>query len=212
MVTRLDRDVGRVLSRLSELGLDENTLVIFTSDNGAHAEDGKDNPFFRASGPLRGIKRDLYEGGVRVPFLARWPGRVAAGRTSDHIAAFWDFLPTAAELAGAPAPASAIDGISYLPDLLGRGDQREHEFLYWELLIRAQGRQAAREGNWKAVRYGLDAPIELYDLQADLGESVNLAAREPGRVDHFAELFATARADSEVFPLRLPPGVKNSSN
>ncbi|HTO02099.1 MAG TPA: sulfatase-like hydrolase/transferase, partial [Opitutus sp.] len=212
MVTRLDRDVGRLLAKLKELGLEDDTLVIFTSDNGAHEEDEKDNAFFKASGPLRGIKRDMYEGGMRVPFLARWPGRIAAGRTTGHVAAFWDFLPTAAELAGVPVPPSAGDGLSYLPDLLGKDGQRQHGHLYWELLIKAQGRQAARVGDWKAVRYGQDAPIELYNVQADPGETTNEASREPGRVAQFTQLFHEARTDSPDFPLRLPAGVNNSNN
>jgi arylsulfatase A-like enzyme len=203
MVHRLDRDVGRVLDRLAELGLARDTLVLFTSDNGAHQEDGKDNAFFRASGPFRGIKRDLTEGGIRVPFFARWPARIPAGATSDHVLAFWDFPATAVELAGQPRPADLpAESVSFAPTLLGRpADQRTHDFLYWEILIKNQARQAVREGNWKLVRYGLDRPAELYDLAADPGETTDLAARQPAVAARLLARLAAARTENPDFPL-----------
>lgn len=179
MVTELDADVGKILDLLRERGLAEDTLVIFTSDNGPHREGGADPDFFDSNGPFRGIKRDLYEGGIRVPFLAWWPGTVAPGVT-DHASAFWDFLPTACELAGLPIP-TGLDGISYAPTLLGR-EQRAHQFLYWEFHERGAA-QAIRMGKWKGVRTQLkknpQAPLELYDLEADPGETTNLAEEHP---------------------------------
>jgi arylsulfatase A len=180
MVTQLDADVGKLIDLLREKGLAENTLVIFTSDNGPHQEGGADPEFFDSSGPFRGIKRDLYEGGIRVPHIAWWPGTVQPG-VSDHASAMWDFLPTATELAGLPLP-TGLDGISYAPTLLGTSKQAAHDFLYWEFHERGAA-QAVRAGNWKAVRTKLaanpDAPVELYDLDADPGESTDLAAEHP---------------------------------
>lgn len=177
MVTRLDRDVGLVLDRLRELGLDRNTLVLFSSDNGPHSAGGNDPTFFRSSGPLRGRKRDLYEGGIRVPMIAWWPGTVEPGRISDHPSTHWDFLPTAAELAGTAAPPRG-DGLSYLPTLLGR-DQPAAPHLYWEFYEGVPA-QAVRMGRWKALRQpAFTGAIELYDLERDLGEQRDVAARHP---------------------------------
>lgn len=176
MISRMDRDVGRLLKKLEQVGLDRNTLVIFTSDNGAHREGGADPAFFGGSGPLRGIKRDLYEGGIRVPFIARWPGKIKPGSTSDHVSASWDFLPTCAELAGAGAT-EGIDGLSMAPTLLGQPSRQEkHESLYWEF----KEKQAVRMGDWKAVRIGgEDGRLELYDLKSDIGEQQDLSKRHP---------------------------------
>ncbi len=179
MVTRLDSDIGKIFALLKELDLDEDTIVFFGSDNGTHKEGGHDPAYFDSNGPLRGIKRDLYDGGIRTPFIVRWPGKIQAGSTNDHVSAFWDFLPTAAELSGGAAP-GGIDGISYLPSMLGRMDQqRRHEYLYWEM----GNKQAARKGKWKAVHYEFnkhpDGPIELFDLDKDIGETTDLAARFP---------------------------------
>jgi arylsulfatase A-like enzyme len=204
MITRMDASVGKVLDTLKELKVDENTLILFTSDNGPHTEGKHDPEFFDGNGPLRGIKRDLYEGGIRVPFLARWPGKIKPGSTTDHIAAFWDFLPTAAELVQA-APPPGTDGISYLPTLLGQADkQKKHDHLYWEFQERG-GKVAVRFGNWKAVRVDVsqnaDAPIELYDLSKDLGEKHNVAAENPEVVKKAAELLRANHQPSEMFPL-----------
>ncbi|OAM88173.1 arylsulfatase [Termitidicoccus mucosus] len=200
MMMRLDRDVGLIMDRLKERGLDESTLVVFTSDNGPHAEGGKDNTFFHSSGGLRGIKRDMYEGGIREPFAIRWPGHIRAGSTSDHPAAFWDFMPTVFEILGEPVPAD-IDGISYAPTLLGRAEsQKKHDYLYWEL----EGRQAILQNNWKAVRNGMKAGIELYDLSRDPSERSNLSSQNPGKVEYFERLMASARVNSTAFPLGQP--------
>ncbi len=195
MVTRMDRDVGRLLDLIKELKLDEDTVVFFTSDNGPHREGGRDPAFFKSSGPLRGIKRDLYEGGIRMPMIARWPGRIRPGTVSDAIWAHWDLLPTAAEIAGAPV-SEGLDGISFVPTLLGRPPQKSHEFLYWEFHEKGFD-QAVRMGDWKAVRNGLDAPLELYNLAMDLGEKTNVAADHPDVVAKVEAYLKTARSESE---------------
>ncbi len=204
MITRMDRDLGRLLRVLREQNLTRDTLVIFTSDNGPHREGGSDPAFFGASGPLRGIKRDLYEGGIRVPMIAAWPGVIEPGRTSDLPWAFWDFLPTAAEAAGAPAP-DGLDGVSVLPELLGRRQEHPPPYQYWEFHERGFS-QAVRLGHWKAVRPGLDAPIELYDLRSDLGETTDLAAAKPDLAASLGRLMDDARTDSPDFPVRRRQG------
>jgi arylsulfatase A-like enzyme len=199
MITRMDRDVGRLMALLKKLGIDDNTVVFFTSDNGPHREGGADPDFFDSNGPLRGIKRDLYEGGIRVPMIARWPKRIKTGANSDQVWAHWDFLPTAAEIAGVKPPAS-LDGISMLNALLGRR-QRSHEFLYWEFHERGFS-QAVRMGDWKAVRNGQDSPLELYDLKNDLGEQNNVAVKHPEVVKKIEDYLKTARTESELWPTR----------
>jgi len=196
MISRMDADVGRLLAKLDELGIDERTLVLFTSDNGPHREGGNNPDFNNSNGPLRGIKRDLYEGGIRVPLVARWPGHIEPGTQTGHASAFWDFLPTACDLVGIEAP-NSIDGVSYLPTLLGKEDQAAHDYLYWEF-----GRkQAVRQGDWKAVRQSPDGKIELYNLAADLGETKNVAAEQPAIVAKMAALMKAAHVESELFPL-----------
>jgi arylsulfatase A-like enzyme len=182
MISRMDADIGRLLALLANLGIDGRTIVFFSSDNGPHGGGGVEPEFNDSNGPLRGMKRDLYEGGIRVPLLVRWPGRVPAGSTSDHVGFFGDILPTAAELAGAPAPAG-LDGISLVPELTGRSErQRQHEFLYWEFHEGAGGAQALRQGDWKAVRKpAFTGPLELYDLATDVGESRDVAAEQPAQ-------------------------------
>ncbi len=201
MISRLDRDVGRILQELRDLNLAGNTLVIFTSDNGPHSADGHDPTYFNSSGGLRGKKRDLYEGGIRVPFIAWWPGTIMAGSESGHVSAFWDFLPTAAELAGVPAPAG-LDGISYVPTLLGEGTQAAHEYLYWEFYERG-GKQAVLKDNWKGVRLGVhanpDAPLELYDLSVDERETRNVADQHPDIVLELESLMEAAHVPSSVY-------------
>jgi len=196
MITRMDKDVGRIMSQLKELGLDGKTLVIFSSDNGPTFNGGSDSAFFESAGPLRGLKGTVYEGGIRVPFIARWPGKIKQGTTSEQISAFWDFLPTCAELIGADVP-NDIDGISILPTLLGRPEgQKRHKYLYWELA----GQQAVRMGDWKAVRTRPNSKIELYNLKTDIGEQREVAGRNPQIVKEIAEIFKTARTESDVFP------------
>ena len=198
MIERLDRDVGRIIDKLRERGIDGNTIVFFTSDNGPHREGGHDPDFFQSRGPLRGIKRDLYEGGIRVPTLARWPGTIKPGRVSDQVWAFWDVLPTLAELGGAAAPRDT-DGISMVPALLGK-TQKQHEYLYWEFHERGF-RQAIRMGDWKGIRLAKGAEIELYDLAKDLGEENNIAGKHPDIVRKIEQLMKTARTESKEFPL-----------
>ncbi len=199
MITRMDGDVGRILDKLKETGRDNDTLILFSSDNGPHKEGGHDPEFFGSRGPLRGIKRDLYEGGIRVPAIARWPGRVKPGRVSDHPWAFWDFLPTCAALAGVAAP-DGLDGMSIVNELDGR-PQIRHEYFYWEFHERGF-HQAVRWGDWKGVRLGPGRPVELYNLAEDLGEQTDVAARNPGVVKRIEEILASARTDSEYWPGR----------
>jgi arylsulfatase A-like enzyme len=201
MITRMDRDVGRLFAKLKELGIDGQTLVFFSSDNGPHKEGGGDPAFFHSSGPLQGFKRSLHDGGIRVPGIARWPGKIKAGATSDLPCYFADFLPTACELAGTQAPAG-IDGISIVPTLLGEGQQQEHDFMYWEFHEGASSQQAVRMGHWKAVRAAPGAPIQLYDLRTDLAEAHDLAADHPEVVARIAEYLKTARTGSADWPLR----------
>ena len=197
MVTRMDKDVGRIMTLLKELGLDDNTLVIFTSDNGPTFNGGSDSAFFESAKPLRGLKGSVYEGGIRVPYIVRWPGRIKVAATNNHISAFWDFLPTCCELIGQNPPED-IDGISMLPTLLGRDkQQKKHEYLYWEL----RGQQAVRMGKWKALRLKPGRKIQLYDLGSDIAESKDLADEHPEIVAEMAEIFRTGRTESEVFPL-----------
>ncbi|MGB0581928.1 MAG: arylsulfatase [Limisphaerales bacterium] len=182
MIHRVDRDMGRLFKLLKELKIDEKTLVIFTSDNGPHSEGGHIHEFFDANGPLRGYKRDLYEGGIRVPTIARWPGRVKAGSASDEPLAFWDFMATACELAGT-RPAKDTDGISFVPTLLGK-NQKSHGHLFW----RYQTKRALRKGKWKIVQTSPKKPAELYDLSQDIGEQNDLAKSRPELVLALTEL------------------------
>jgi len=190
MISRMDAHIGRILARLDDLGLSENTLVIFTSDNGTTYTGGVDAEFFNSTGGLRGLKGSLYEGGIRVPFIARWPGRIAAGSESGHASAFWDMMPTFADVAGVEAP-EGIDGISLLPTLLG-APQESHEALYWEYHGLWNGAQAVRLGDWKGVRLGghddPDAPIELYDLSVDPSEENDVAGAHPDIVDRIRDV------------------------
>jgi arylsulfatase A-like enzyme len=216
MVTRLDTDVGRLLSLLKELGIDEKTLVIFAGDNGSSfapaSEIGK--LFEQAANGLRGYKRELYEGGLRNAGLVRWPGVVPAGRISDEPWAFWDFLPTCAELSGAAIPGDArTDGFSLVSFFKG-GPAPQREFFYWELHEDAS-LQAVRWGEWKAVRNGPSKPVEIYDLKSDPGESRNLAAQRPELVAKAQSLMRAAREDDPSWPLRdkkPAPPKKPSSN
>ncbi|MHC4402744.1 MAG: arylsulfatase [Planctomycetota bacterium] len=204
MIGNIDRDVGRILDKLEDLGLDEKTLVIFTSDNGPHQEGGHRMDFFDSNGPLRGMKRDLYEGGVRVPMIARWPGRIEAGGTTDHVSAFQDVLPTLTELAGVAPPAEA-DGISMAATMLGNPDQQKrHEYLYWEFTEQG-GKRALRQGPWKIVQLKVSSPTpadpELYHLDDDLGETKNVAAEHPEIVSRLIALMDEAHRRSESYPL-----------
>ncbi len=204
MVQRIDRYVGEIVSTLEELGIAENTILMFTSDNGPHQEGGADPEFFNSSGGLRGVKRDLYEGGLRVPFIVSWPGTVEAGTVSDHPSAFWDVLPTLSDLAGFEA--RVTDGISFLPTLLNKA-QASHEFLYWEFHERG-GKQAILMDNWKAVRLQVgkdpDGPLELYNLSSDPYEEQNVADQNPDLVASFSQMMKINRVPSGQFNFGMP--------
>jgi arylsulfatase A-like enzyme len=201
-VTLMDKGVGQILDTLAANHLDTNTLVIFTSDNGPHRE-GKQNPeFFDTNGPLRGMKRDLYEGGIRVPFIARWPNVVPSGVTSEHVSYFGDFFATACELAGVPSPEN-LDSISIVPTLTGHSDQqKQHEFLYWEFYEQGS-KQAVRQGNWKAIRMPMfTGPIELYNLSTDLEESQNVANQNPELVAQLKAAMENAHTANPLWKSR----------
>jgi arylsulfatase A-like enzyme len=202
MITRLDADVGKLLAALKEQGLENDTVVIFSSDNGPHQEGGNKVEFFASAGPYRGFKRGMTDGGIRVPAIVRWPGRVKPGTVSDHVWAFWDFLPTACDLAGIETP-KGLDGISFAPTLAGRGDQKTHEFLYWEF-HEGGTKQAVRHGNWKAIRPAPGRPLELYDLATDPGEKRNVATDQPAVVAKIEAYLKMARTESKEFPVREP--------
>jgi arylsulfatase A len=206
MIDRLDQAVGRMMALLKELGMDEDTIVFFTSDNGPHQEGGGDPVFFNSSGALRGIKRDLYEGGIRVPMIARWPGKIKAGAVSNQVWAFWDFLPTAAAIAGVQA-AKNMDGISMLPVLLGK-PQRNHEYVYWEF-FEGGFQQAIRFKNWKGIRREAGKPVELFNLDADIGEQDNIAAKHPDVVARIEKLLKQARTESATWPVKTDGEKKN---
>ena len=173
MISRMDRDIGTLVERLRARDMERRTLVLFISDNGPHQEGGADPVFFKSSGGLRGIKRDLYEGGIRVPMIARWTGVIPAGRVSDHLWAHWDVLPTLADIAGARVP-NGLDGLSMARALRGE-PQPSHAFLYWEFHERGF-QQAVRMARWKAVRLKPGTPLEVYDLEADPTEQRDVAA------------------------------------
>jgi arylsulfatase A-like enzyme len=200
MIARMDAGVGKLMDHLRSLGLDDNTVVLFSSDNGAHREGGPDyNPeFFNASGPLRGIKRDLTEGGIRVPFIARWPAVIKPGQVSPHVGYFGDLLVTFAELAGAPV-STVHDGISIVPTLRGRPeDQARHGYLYWEFYERTFRQAVVVEGRWKGIRAQMDdTTFEIYDLENDLGETKNLAAERPDLVRQMIALMTEAHVPNE---------------
>ncbi|HEX2974676.1 MAG TPA: arylsulfatase [Bacteroidales bacterium] len=202
MVTNLDDNVGAIIEKIKELGLEKNTIIIFASDNGPHLEGGADPDFFNSNGPLRGYKRDMYEGGIRTAMLVKWPGKVKPGSKTDHISAFWDVMPTLADIVGSQVPAD-IDGISFLPTLLGKKNQKQHEYLYWEFHEQG-GKTGVVMGNWKAVKLNADkvpgGDIELYNLENDPGEKTNIAADNPDIVKKMAEIMKAAHVPSADFP------------
>jgi len=201
MITSMDVYIGSIFHQLKEDGLENNTIVIFTSDNGTHTEGGRKLQdaleFFKSSGPLRGVKRDLYEGGIRVPFIVKWPGRIPAHSTSEELGAFWDVLPTLGELTGTPV--SPNNGISFLPALLGQPQTKQHKYLYWEFYERGF-KQAVRKGIWKAIRfYNGSQPVrtELYNLTTDRGEKNNIAEMNPAIVKDMESFMDEAHRPSE---------------
>ncbi len=205
MVTRMDRTLGRMLDLLKELNLDKNTLVIFTSDNGATYLGGYYREFFQGNGNLRSHKGYLYEGGIRIPMIVRWPGKIKPGTVSEQIGAFQDILPTLLDVAGSTdmIPAN-LDGISLKPTLLNEPDKNLHDFLYFEFPAYG-GQQAVRLADWKGIRTGLkkkdsDPTIQLYNLKMDLGETNNVASENPDIVKQIKEIMKTSRNESEAFP------------
>ncbi len=197
MITRLDGYVGRMLAELQRLGLAENTLVIFTSDNGPHNESNHDLSRFQPSGPFTGIKRSLTDGGIRVPFIAWWPGKVKPAGETGHVGYFGDWMATAAELAGAKTPAN-VDSISFVPTLLGNSEeQKKHEFLYWEFHEGGFKQAALYQGRWKGIRSGgPDAPVVLFDQQNDIAEKTNVAAAHPEIAEKIGAYLKSARTAS----------------
>lgn len=210
MITRLDVQVGEILAKLKEKGLDENTIVIFTSDNGPHEEGGADPAFFNRDGVLKGTKRSTHEGGIRVPFIVRWPGTVPAGVVSDHQLAFYDLMPTFCDLAGVEDYVSKysnpdlandyFDGISFLPTLTGKGEQEKHDFLYWE--FHETNMMGLRMGNWKLVVK--NGTCSLYDLATDVHEDTNVASKYPDIVNKMKEIIRREHTDSQLFKVTLP--------
>lgn len=210
MVTHLDRQVGDIVRAVKEAGIADNTIIIFSSDNGPHIEGGADPAYFNSSAGLRGIKRDLYEGGIRVPLIVCWPGVVTPGSRTDHVSAFWDFLPTVADILGdepaglspesVAADACVIDGVSMLPLLSGKGTQPEHEWLYWEFHEEG-GRIAVLKDNWKGIVNNVDAggKLELYDLSSDPGETVDLSDKYPEKVEVMYRIMRESRTPSALF-------------
>lgn len=201
MVKQLDDYVGEILTELKNLGLENNTIVMFASDNGPHLEGGADPDYFNSNGDFKGYKRDMYEGGIRTAFIAKWPGHIRAGAQSDHVSAFWDVLPTFAEITGAEIP-DGIDGISFLPALFGK-EQKNHKYLYWEFHEQG-GKAAIRMDKWKAVILNVDDPAksrtELFDLSVDLSEKNDLASSNPEIVKNMEEMIREAHTPSDVFP------------
>ncbi|PQV51530.1 arylsulfatase A-like enzyme [Jejuia pallidilutea] len=199
-ITRLDNYVGEVLKMIKSKGIEENTLVIFASDNGPHAEGEVDPEFFDSNKPFKGLKRDLYEGGVRVPFIAWWPKTIKPSTTSKHVSAFWDFMPTCADIAGIKLDCPT-NGISYLPTLLSQTEkQKNHDFLYWE--FPAQGnKQAVRKGNWKLVYLHKADTYELYDLNNEIEEQTNVIKEHPKVFEDLKNIMINGRTPSKEFPL-----------
>ncbi len=203
MISRMDRDIGRMMKLLEELGLDENTLVLFTSDNGATHLKGPGVEFFNSNGGLRGKKGSLYEGGIRVPTIARWKGKIVPGTQTNHTSAFWDIMPTLADIAGGKA-AEDTDGISFAPTLLGEGKQKEHDYLYWEFPSYG-GQQAVRMGDWKGIRQNLqrkqgDKSWQLYNIKNDRNETTDVVNEHPEIIRQIKQIAASARVPSEEFP------------
>ena len=201
MITRMDRDVGRIAALIQQLGLDSNTLIFFTSDNGPEDTLSHVPEYFDSNSIYRGLKRDMYEGGIRVPMIARWPGKVPAGRTSEQVWAQWDMLPTLAALAGLPVP-EGIDGLSMLSALLGEEQQAQHDYLYWDYgHCRPVYTQAVRAGDWKGLRNGQGVSVELYDLKGDPGETTDVAAANPEVVKQIEAYMKEAVTPSGDYPI-----------
>ncbi|MEY8607615.1 arylsulfatase [Parabacteroides segnis] len=204
MISRLDLDVQRVVDLLKKKGILENTIVVFTSDNGTHKEGGHDPEAFDSNGAFRGYKRDLYEGGIRTPFIVQWPEKIQPGSVSFHVSAFWDFLPTVCDLINEPVPTD-VDGVSYLSELSGDGEQKKHDYLYWEFHEQG-GKQAVLKDNWKLIRLHVDNPsksyFELYNLNADPSEQMNVVSQYPEKVKYLSSLLDKAHTHSVLYPFK----------
>lgn len=202
MVTRLDHYVGEIVQKLKDLGVYDNTIIIFSSDNGPHLEGGADPDFFNSNGPWKGYKRDLYEGGIRVPMIVQWPGHIAEGKQTDFMCSFWDMMPTFRTIINPEAQVDSLDGISLLPLLEGRNGQKEHDYLYFEFAERMS--QAARKGPWKLIRLDIEGKndhYELYNIENDPGEEHDLAAENPEKVEELKAIMAEAHIPNSNFPL-----------
>ncbi|MCI0697488.1 sulfatase-like hydrolase/transferase [candidate division KSB1 bacterium] len=208
MVTRMDQSIGRLLALLRQTGTDRNTLIFFASDNGAMGSNGGHQlEFFNSNGPWRDFKRSMYEGGLRVPAIAWWPDKIKAGQVNDTPWAFWDFLPTAVDVAGAKPPKSfKTDGLSIKPLLLGKR-QPQRAYFYWELHERFF-QQALRMGDWKVVRPAINRPVELYNLKTDPAEAHDVAAQHSDLVQKMTALLQSARTESVDWPIKPPPEKK----
>ena len=206
MITRIDAYVGQIIDKVEELGLSENTIIMFTSDNGPSPEGGTNPDFFDSNSKFRGYKRDLYEGGIRAPFLVVWPNKIKEGTVTNHVSTFWDVLPTITEITSTKNPKN-IDGISFLPTLLEKGNQETHSHLYWEFNIRG-GRKAIRKGNWKGVWHNINSKgkkkgfFELYDLSKDVSETNNVVKLHPEVASELKQLMTNSRTESEFFPFK----------
>jgi len=204
MITRIDAYVGQIIDKVNELGISENTIIMFASDNGPSPEGGTNPDFFNSNSDFRGYKRDLYEGGIRAPFIVVWPNKVKEGSVSNHVSTFWDVLPTITEITNTENPDN-IDGISFLPSLLEDENQKQHDYLYWEFYIKG-GRKAVRKGNWKGVWYKMNTKnpnaFELYNLEDDVSETNNVADKHPEIVAEFHQILKEASTESELFPFK----------
>lgn len=202
MITRIDAYVGQIIDKVNELGLSENTIIMFASDNGPTTLGGANPDFFGSNGDFRGYKRDLYEGGIRAPFLVVWPNKVKKGSVTNHVSTFWDVMPTIAEITNAENP-NNIDGISFLSTLLEGENQKQHDYLYWEFNIKG-GRKAIRKGDWKGIWYKMNtknpSAFELYNLADDISETNNVADMHPEIVAEFHDILKEASTESELFP------------
>ena len=211
MITLMDRDIGRLIDKLNELKIDDNTLILFTSDNGPHREGGNDPDFQDSNGPLKGIKRSLHDGGIRVPLIAHWPKRIKAGQMTDWIGSFSDVLPTLAQLANVEsAVPDEVDGISFLPTLLGEGEQAVHDYLFWAF-YEAGGARALRAGDWKVVQQPYRAAIRLYNLADDIGETKNLADEHPEIVTRLTRVMDDAYVPSDRWQYPKPRNSRQRS-
>lgn len=206
MIHILDHQVGQIVKLLDDLGIRENTLIVFSSDNGPHLEGGADPDFFDSNGPFRGYKRDLYEGGIRVPTIFNWPGTIDPG-TTDQLSAFWDLYPTFADVTETRMNEMSGDGVSLYPTLIGKSDQQnQHDYLYWEF-HEAGGRLAVRQADFKLIYYNIKKPderqIELYNIAEDPGETNDLSEQFPEKVEALKEIAEQARVPSEIFPFQV---------